>query len=197
MVDTFYVHLEFPGKNGWSINLPFLCTRCGKCCTLENFLTAGPLKGTPKKRPDVHAAAKQLYTEMGDLWAKNEAEYDRHIAQTPCPFLANNTCSIYEIRPDGCRHFPNTLFGMLTTDCEALNRFKKQRAALKRGRKCTETYPFAGTTQKTAATPIKSSKFCQKQYTTCLLKLQQAGITQDEIALFSYFNGHNSFCASP
>jgi len=27
MVDTFYLHLEFKGKNGWSINLPFMCIK--------------------------------------------------------------------------------------------------------------------------------------------------------------------------
>ena len=45
MVETFYLHLEFIGKNGrWSIDLPFVCNKCGVCCTLDDFLTAGKSK---------------------------------------------------------------------------------------------------------------------------------------------------------
>jgi Fe-S-cluster containining protein len=190
MVETFYVHLEFEGKNGgWSINLPFLCSKCGKCCTLEDFLTAGPLKGTSETHPEAHAKANRLYTELGDLWAKNEAEYDNHVANTPCPFLANNTCSIYEVRPKGCRQFPNTPFGMLTTDCPALTRFKKQRAALKRGRRCKETYRHIATKQETTTTDtIKPVNSSEKQHQTCIDKLRKTGITEEELELFTHFN---------
>ncbi|MCW4018992.1 MAG: YkgJ family cysteine cluster protein [Candidatus Bathyarchaeota archaeon] len=190
MVETVYVHLEFADKTGgWSINLPFLCTQCGKCCILEDFLTAGPIKGTPETHPEAHAKANRLYKKLGDLWAQNEAEYDKHVASTPCPFLADNRCSIYEIRPEGCRQFPNTLFGMESTDCEALTRFKKQLAALKKGRKCTETYHHTGKTQETSAeNQIRPTKFTQKQYQACITKLRKAEATNDEAALFESFN---------
>jgi Fe-S-cluster containining protein len=191
MVETFYVHLEFEGKNGgWSINLPFLCCQCGKCCTLEDFLTAGPLTGTSEMQPEAHAKANRLYTELGDLWTKNPAEYDKHVANTPCPFLENNLCSIYEVRPEGCRQFPNTMFGMLTTDCPALTRFKKQRTALKRGRKCKATYNQTGKTQRTnGSEPIESAKLTEKRYQKCIAKLRQADITDDELTIFNQING--------
>jgi Fe-S-cluster containining protein len=196
MVDTFYLHLEFKGKNCWSINLPFLCNKCGVCCTLDDFLTAGEINSKPEEHSAVHAKMKALTEEIGKMWEADEAKYDDYIMHTPCPFLVNNACSIYEIRPDGCRLFPKTAFGMLTEDCEALNRFKRMRAALKKGRPNTETYHFTGASQGTTAStePIKPSKFTQKQYQTCIVKLRQAEITDDELALFNYFNGQNKPC---
>ena len=188
MAETFYAHLEFAGKHGWSVNLPFLCTRCGKCCTIENFLTAGPLSGAPEQNPDAHAKSNRLYQKMGDLWAQNETEYDRYIAGSSCPFLTEEDCSIYEIRPEGCRRFPKTAFGMLTTDCEALIRFKRQRATLKKGRSTTETSHHTVEKGEVGEGPIKSVEFTEKQYQTCVQKLNKIGITNDELTLFKCFN---------
>ena len=131
------------------------------------------------------------------MWEADEAKYDNYIMHTPCQFLVNNACSIYEIRPDGCRLFPKTVFGMLTEDCEPLTRFKKIRAALKKGRLNTETYHFTGESQGTTerTEPIKPAKFTEKQYQTCITKLRQTGITDDELALFNYFNEQKKSCA--
>ena len=197
MVDTFYLHLEFTGKNGdWSINLPFLCNKCGVCCTLDDFLTAGEISGKHEEHPEVHAKMKALSEELGRMFEEDEEKYDDYIMHTPCPFLVDNACSIYEIRPDGCRLFPKTAFGMLTQDCEPLTRFKQMRAALKKGRANKETYHFTGASQDTTAStePIKPTKFTQKQYQTCITKLRQASITDDELALFNYFNGQIESC---
>ena len=193
MVDTFYLHLEFAGKNGWSINLPFLCTRCGNCCTLEDFLTAGKLNGALETHPDAHAKANRLYEELGNLWAENQAKYDNHITRNPCPFLVSESCSIYEIRPDGCRLFPKTAFGMESQDCEPLKRFKKMCAALEKGRNYIEHYYFVGKNHRLSQCdePITPAKFTQKQYQACVAKLRQAGMTDDELTLFHYFNGQN------
>jgi len=190
MVDTFYLHLEFTGKKGdWSVNLPFLCTRCGICCTLDDFLTAGEIVTEPKKHQGVHWKIETLFDELGKMWADNEAKHDEYIQRTPCPFLVNNICSIYEIRPGGCRLFPKTVFGMQTRDCAALNRFKKQRASLKKGKTCKEIYGFAG---KNAGAKldetIMSVVFTEKQFQTCINRLRDAGITDEELKLFSECN---------
>jgi Fe-S-cluster containining protein len=192
MVDTFYLHLEFAGKNGgWSINLPFLCAKCGVCCTLEDFLTAGEINATPEEHPEVHAKVKALFDELGKMWEADEAKYDEYTMHTPCPFLVNSACSIYEIRPGGCRLFPKTAFGMQTRDCPALTRFKKQRIALKKGKTCKENYHFvgetAGSTKCDAA--VKPAVFTEKQYQACIAKLHEAGITDEELKLFNDFNG--------
>ena len=192
MVDTFYLHLEFKNKAGtWSINLPFLCSKCGVCCTLDDFLTAGEITAKPQERPDVHAKMHALCEELGKMWEADQEEYDKYIMHNPCPFLVDKSCSIYEIRPDGCRLFPNTAFGMLTQDCEALNRFKKMRVALKKGQSCKEKYYFSvkALRQSDGSQPIKHAKINQKQIQTCILKLRRAGMTDDELALLNIFNG--------
>lgn len=62
MIDTFYLHLEFKNKNGtWSINLPFLCTKCGACCKLEDFLSAGEVTTEPKEHLEVNAKINVLF----------------------------------------------------------------------------------------------------------------------------------------
>ncbi len=189
MIDTFYLHLEFTDKGGgWSINLPFLCTKCGTCCTLDDFLTAGEINAKPQEQPQVHAKIKALTEKLGRMWEANEAKYDEYTIHTPCPFLDNHTCSIYQIRPDGCRLFPKTAFGMQTEDCEALTRFKKQRSALKKCKVSEETYYFVGA----GSEHIKSAKLTKKHYQACIAKLRQSGITNDELALFSIFNGQKS-----
>jgi Fe-S-cluster containining protein len=191
MVDTFYLHLEFADKEGgWSINLPFLCTRCGVCCTLDDFLTAGEIEAKPGEYLEVRAKMKALFDELGKMWKEDEAKYDKYITHTPCPFLDNNACSIYEIRPGGCRHFPKTAFGMQTQDCPPLNRFKKQRLALKKGQTCKENYRFTGKTSSSTKLDesVKPSAFTEKQYQACIDKLRRAGITEEELKLFNEFN---------
>jgi Fe-S-cluster containining protein len=189
MTDTFYLHLEFTNKSGnWTINLPFLCSKCGVCCTLDDFLVAGEVKANPKENPEVCAKIKSLFEELGEMWEADQEKYDQYITHTPCPFLVNNSCSIYTIRPEGCRLFPKTAFGMLTQDCPSLNRFKKQRAALKKGKKCKEKYYFTKGEQGKGEKTIKPSKFTQKQILSCLSKLQKSGITEEELSLFGIFN---------
>ena len=197
MVETFYLHLEFKNKTGdWSINLPFLCDKCGVCCTLDDFLTAGEIGGTPQSHPEIHKKVKALFDTLGDIWKADEAKYDQYITHSTCPFLVNKSCSIYEIRPEGCRLFPKTAFGMQTQDCEALTRFKKQRAALRKGRVAKESFHL--TTKALEAVksiePIEPARLTNKQYQACITKLRQTGITDDELTLFEYFNGKNKSC---
>jgi Fe-S-cluster containining protein len=185
MVETFYVNLEFAVKNGrWSINLPFLCSKCGVCCTLDDFLTAGEITCNPKEHPEVEAKLKTLFEALGAIFEEDEAKYDRYITHQTCLFLIEKSFSIYEIRPEGCKQFPNTKFGMQTQDCEALNRFQKQRIALRKGKKTKEKYHFTSQAQKI----IKPANLTEKQYQTCIAKLYQGGITDEELALFKIFN---------
>jgi Fe-S-cluster containining protein len=185
MVETFYLRLEFAGKyGGWSVNLPFLCSKCGICCTLDDFLTAGEIISKPQEHPEVHSKLKGLFEALGVIFEEDEAKYDRYITHHACPFLIEKSCSIYEIRPEGCKQFPNTKFGMQTQDCEALNRFQKQRTALRKGRKTKETYHFTSQAKEI----IVPAELTEKQYQTCITELLQAGITDDELAIFKIFN---------
>jgi Fe-S-cluster containining protein len=187
MLQTFYLHLEIKSKRGnWSFNLTFLCSQCGICCTLDDFLTAGELNSKPTEHTEIHAKVRALYNYLGKIWEEDESKYETYVTNTPCPFLCNKTCSIYPIRPEGCRQFPNTIFGMQTQDCEALTRFKKQLNALKKNRASRETY--ISTNAKESIIP---SNFTQKQYQTCLSRLRKAGITKDELNLFHRLNKQN------
>jgi Fe-S-cluster containining protein len=154
-------------------------------------LTAGEINAKPHEHPQVHAKMKELSEALGSIWEENEAKYDKYIMNNPCPFLVDKSCSIYEIRPDGCRLFPNTAFGMLTQDCEPLYRFKKMRSVLKKGRRTKEKYYFAGKTVGSTRDkgPVKPASFSNKQYFACVAKLRKAGITEDEYTLFNFFNG--------
>jgi hypothetical protein len=69
---------------------------------------------------------------------------------------------------------------MLSTDCEALTRFKRQLTALKKGRKIKQTLLLSDL--------IKPAKFSEEQFQKCLTKLKKAGITDGELALFCAFN---------
>jgi Fe-S-cluster containining protein len=183
MVETFYLNLEFKNKKDvWTINLPFLCDKCGVCCTLDDFLTAGEVNAKLEEYPEVHAKLKVLFESLGEIFETDESKYDQYIMETPCPFLVKKSCSIYEIRPIGCRQLPNTMFGMQTQDCEALNRFKKMRASLKRGKTAKETYSRVINNQ------VKPVKLTEKQLQSCTAKLRQAGITDTELVLFKQFN---------
>ncbi|MCL1965888.1 MAG: YkgJ family cysteine cluster protein, partial [Candidatus Bathyarchaeota archaeon] len=102
MVETFYVHLKFQDRSGdWSINLPFLCNKCGICCTLEDFLNAGEIQGSPESDSGVYAKFKALTVELGRLFERDEKLYEQHIAGARCPFQKGSICSIYAIRPKG------------------------------------------------------------------------------------------------
>jgi len=153
-------------------------------------LTAGEIEAKPKENPEARAKIKVLFDELGKMWETDEAKYDEYILRTPCPFLFNDACSIYEIRPGGCRLFPKTAFGMQTQNCPALARFKKQRAALKKGKTYKESYHFVGKTAYSTKSDdaVKPAVFTEKQYKACITKLRRAGITSEELKLFNEFN---------
>lgn len=181
-METFYVHMEFFSKKGiWSINLPFACSRCGVCCTLDDFLTAGLINAKPQEHPEIDARLKIIYDHLEQLLEKGEDKYNDYVMHTPCPFLTKKTCSIYSIRPAGCREFPNTRFGIDSKACESLNRFHKQRMSLKKGRLTKQTYYFTNSN-------IKPAKFTERQFRFCMEKLQRAGINDEELSLFKSLN---------
>jgi len=182
MMDTVYANLQFLARTGvWSINLPFVCTKCGVCCILDDFLTAGPVKAKPGEYQEIERKLQAIYDYLEKLLEEGEEKYDNYTLHTPCPFVRDKICTIYPIRPDGCRQFPNTPFGMESEDCEALDRFKKQIKSLKQGRATKVTYHF--TTQ-----PIKDAKLTQQQYNNSVEKLKKVGITEEELALLRVLN---------
>ena len=160
------------------------------CCKLEDFLNAGEINAAPSEHPEVHSKVKGLFEELGEMWVKDEKRYDTYIAHTSCPFIVNNACTIYEIRPKGCQLFPRTIFGMQTKDCPPLTRFKNQCTVLRKGQAYKETYHFIGKTIGLTHhfESIKPVLFTEKQYQSCITKLCRAGMTGKELRLFNGFN---------
>lgn len=79
------------------------CLECANCC--KNY--------SPRfKQPDIKRIAKRLRIKEGELvhrYLKMDDEDDYVVQQSPCPFLgADNTCDIYEDRPNDCRRYPYT-----------------------------------------------------------------------------------------
>ncbi len=76
------------------------CTRCAECCKVL--------------RPTVDQDdAQRLARRLGISDRKFEEQYllrdefgERIINQSPCPFLKDNRCSVYEDRPKACRDYP-------------------------------------------------------------------------------------------
>lgn len=86
-----------------------VCTHCSRCCRRENIMVAGSdvfrishRLGMP---PDEF---RKKYLKKANTWN----EYDGYIKlkRKKCPFLkrrssGRSTCTIYEVRPIGCRNF--------------------------------------------------------------------------------------------
>ncbi len=79
------------------------CLQCANCCK-----TTGPLF-TGK---DIERIAKHLKMKPSDFerkFLRIDEDQDMVLQKLPCWFLnADNTCSIYEVRPKACREFPHT-----------------------------------------------------------------------------------------
>jgi len=76
------------------------CTQCANCCsTLDVYLTQddakrfSPVVDIPLETIIDHESAKKV-----DEWGKFKI--------SPCVFLKDKMCTIYEHRPDGCRRYP-------------------------------------------------------------------------------------------
>lgn len=78
------------------------CSTCGNCCKeivpvlkendIENMANGLKIKNNDfKKQYLIKVEDKEGYT----------------FKSAPCPFLANNRCSMYDFRPDECRSYPH------------------------------------------------------------------------------------------
>ncbi len=104
----------------WSI---FKCQRCGKCCA-EIGLPSDPesiFEIAEYLDLTIEQVIDKYYGRMDDdgrAWISDDSK------RTPCPFLETNgdmkCCSIYKVRPSGCRAYPlDSDFGRNGIDCVA------------------------------------------------------------------------------
>jgi uncharacterized protein len=79
------------------------CTSCGNCCrVIHPLLTAADIK--------------RLSAHLGITVKQFRADYIRNDSEegngavfkaTPCPFLLENRCSVYDCRPRDCQSYPH------------------------------------------------------------------------------------------
>jgi len=77
------------------------CTSCAACCK-EVSPHFGP---TDIKRLASHMGLQP--SEFIAMYLRKDSEEGLLLKSTPCPFLKDNKCSVYECRPRDCRSFPH------------------------------------------------------------------------------------------
>ncbi len=78
------------------------CMECANCCK-----TMTPTF-TPKDVKRISAHLGMTAKEFKDNWLKKEEDTGDWVNTTqPCQFLADNKCSIYDVRPADCAEFPH------------------------------------------------------------------------------------------
>jgi Fe-S-cluster containining protein len=99
------------------------CNQCGKCCIKYGD---GGLYASPEEidmwalfQPHIHR-----YVKGDDIWFCP----DTGVKLSRCPFLEvavnqgreKYSCSIYDSRPEDCRHYPSHIAEMVRDECEMI-----------------------------------------------------------------------------
>jgi len=78
------------------------CTQCGNCCReLRPLLSKKEVKLLANFINMPEDKFREHYTEF------NHDENKLRLKATPCPFLNDKKCTVYECRPADCRSFPH------------------------------------------------------------------------------------------
>lgn len=106
----------------WSADLPFACTKqCSACCTQNVTMTAVEgevihrlihdqgheswLAGRLQKKGPIKRPLMTTNDFAGACLQGEDVQPEPYGNTSPCPFLENNCCRIYEARPFACRCF--------------------------------------------------------------------------------------------
>ncbi len=117
-----HIYEEF---EDWAQNISFACKKgCDTCCTQNVTITEVEasliLNKIIAEKKEVWFAEKlQIPTNISApavttneyaaaCFNSKEIDVDTNTNFEPCPFLENNTCTIYEVRPFACRCFAST-----------------------------------------------------------------------------------------
>jgi len=77
------------------------CTKCANCCKK----IPPDLKADDIRRISRHI--KMSESEFIETYLTRNDDGERVFNRVPCPFLDQNKCTIYDIRPESCRSFPH------------------------------------------------------------------------------------------
>ena len=78
------------------------CRSCGNCCRVMRPV----LKTKDIKRLADHLSMSANEFEKEYLVHDDEGE-GLTFRSEPCPFLSDNSCSVYSVRPENCRSYPH------------------------------------------------------------------------------------------
>ncbi len=85
------------------------CTKCANCCkTISPQVQKVDIARISEFLEISETEFSEKYLKLGD---RNEFEMNA----LPCPFLKDDKCSIYEVRPTDCREYPHTNKKEITT----------------------------------------------------------------------------------
>jgi uncharacterized protein len=77
------------------------CTKCANCCKIIHPV----LSEADIKRLARHQGLSCVQFKL--RFVTTDEDHDSVFNQTPCPFLENNSCTVYEHRPGDCRSYPH------------------------------------------------------------------------------------------
>jgi Fe-S-cluster containining protein len=86
------------------VSIEIDCTICGNCCKEVS---------PALDQEDIEILARGLGTSIDQFRQQFLVENDKDFSEgfifnkKPCPFLKENLCSHYELRPEDCRSFPH------------------------------------------------------------------------------------------
>lgn len=79
------------------------CTQCGRCC--EKLKPICSEEDQQRLATELSIAIEQLREQYLE-YDKSDDEPGWRIKNSPCPFLRDKECTVYEHRPDNCRQYP-------------------------------------------------------------------------------------------
>ena len=119
------------GNKWYREGLRFNCIRCGSCCKVNGDYAF--VYVTPEESDTIMEFLDIPRKEfMKSYCSRLEGSMIIKFQNNICPFLENDTCSIYKVRPVQCRAWPFWSFNLHTPDqwnlaavrCPGINRGK-------------------------------------------------------------------------
>ena len=78
------------------------CTKCANCCkTISPQVNKADIKR-------ISAVLEISESEFIERYLKIDDENQYQMNSLPCPFLEDDKCSIYDVRPKDCQEYPHT-----------------------------------------------------------------------------------------
>ncbi|MFW9853753.1 MAG: YkgJ family cysteine cluster protein [Candidatus Thorarchaeota archaeon] len=119
----FNILTDFGGY--FTLNIPIFCQKCGKCCKETSFPDPDNLEHY------LQICRSQVTSVKCTNMAISNIDYLSKMQIPPCVFLKDNSCLIYNDRPDYCKEW----FPRRSNRCKALDLHTKMCVKILKGRR--------------------------------------------------------------